>query len=258
VRWAEREGFDLNYVDSIDLHAGRVDPAAYRGMVFFGHDEYWSASMRSVVERAVESGTSLAYLTANNMYWHIRLLPAPGGPADRVMVCYKSAPDPEPDESGPTCMWRDWEVRRPEQELLGVQFNGVVAYPAPLVVRRADHWFWRGSGVVDDQQLEAVVAVEADGFDPEFPSPHGGTHTLLSASPYRVSEGDAPAPADTEGSTRLQNASLWEADSGALVFVAGSLEWPAALGRAGRVDHHVQTATANLLRRISGSDQPAN
>ncbi len=52
IRWAERYGYDLAYADARDLHAGRVDPTRYRGLVFPGHDEYWSAPMRRTVELA--------------------------------------------------------------------------------------------------------------------------------------------------------------------------------------------------------------
>lgn len=52
IRWAERYGYDLAYADARDLHAGRVDPSRYRGLVFPGHDEYWSIPMRRTAERA--------------------------------------------------------------------------------------------------------------------------------------------------------------------------------------------------------------
>src|SRR5690606_17448355 len=37
IRWAERYGYDLAYADARDLHAGRIDPARYRGILFPGH-----------------------------------------------------------------------------------------------------------------------------------------------------------------------------------------------------------------------------
>lgn len=58
IRWAERYGYDIAYADARDLHAGRVDPTRYRGLVFPGHDEYWSSNMRRTVELAREHGTS--------------------------------------------------------------------------------------------------------------------------------------------------------------------------------------------------------
>src|SRR5262249_49795132 len=42
VQWAERNGFDVTYATSVDLHAGRIDPSRYAGLVFSGPDQYWS------------------------------------------------------------------------------------------------------------------------------------------------------------------------------------------------------------------------
>ena len=69
-----------------DLHAGRVDPTRYRGLVFPGHDEYWSAPMRRTVERARNHGTSLVFLSANTMYWQVELAPSPSGVEDRLLT----------------------------------------------------------------------------------------------------------------------------------------------------------------------------
>ncbi|BFO22819.1 hypothetical protein SHKM778_92070 [Streptomyces sp. KM77-8] len=82
IRWAERYGYDLAYANARDLHAGRTDPAGYRGVIFPGHDEYWSAPMRTAVERAREHGTSLVFLSANTLYWQVELAPPrPAAPA---------------------------------------------------------------------------------------------------------------------------------------------------------------------------------
>ncbi len=82
IRWAERYGYDLAYADARDLHAGRVDTSRYRGLVFPGHDEYWSLPMRRAAEGARDSGTSLVFLSANTMYWQVTLAPPP--PANRT------------------------------------------------------------------------------------------------------------------------------------------------------------------------------
>jgi len=244
IQWAEREGYDLTYTTSIDLHAGRVDPSKYAGLIFPGHDEYWSGPMRDVAEAAVAEGTSLAFLTANNVYWHIRTEPSLDGRPDRVVTCYKGKADfdPEPDDRGTTVEWRR---KKPgpddsEQRLLGVQYNGITRPPVPLVVESADHWFWAGTGVVNGDRIDDLVGGEADGMNPEFPLPVDVTQTILSRSPYRLSNGD----------DLVQNTSVYEKPNGAIVFVAGSLDWPAALNRPKRADPRVQVATANVIRMI--------
>ncbi|MBO4210917.1 N,N-dimethylformamidase beta subunit family domain-containing protein, partial [Micromonospora echinofusca] len=76
IQFLERQGYDVTYASTVDLHTGRIDPARYHGIVFVGHDEYWSAAMRQVATKAVEQGTGLAFLTANNVYWQMRMAAA--------------------------------------------------------------------------------------------------------------------------------------------------------------------------------------
>lgn len=123
IRWAERYGYDIAYAETRDLHAGRVDPTRYRGLVFPGHDEYWSVPMRRTVELAREQGTSLVFLSANTMYWQVELGPSPSGVPDRLLTCRKRRGPGRP------ALWR--EIDRPEQQLLGIQYAGRVPEPHP-------------------------------------------------------------------------------------------------------------------------------
>lgn len=240
IRWVEEAGYDVTYATSTDLHSGTVDPAAYTGVVFCGHDEYWSKSMRDAVTSAVAGGTSLAFITANNLYWHVRFEPSADGRDNRVMVCYKTDPDPAADGAGPTRRWRDLGKHSAEQGLLGVQYNGIVARPEPLVVRKAGHWFWAGCDVEDGDRISTIVAGEADGFDPNAPRPADVDHTLLSATPYRT----------RYGGKEIQNTSVYETPQGGIVFVAGTLDWALGLSRDGFRDQRIRTATANLVDRM--------
>jgi hypothetical protein len=242
VRWAETQGYDLTYATSVDLHAGRIDPKHYAGLIFPGHDEYWSRGMRDVAERAVAGGTSLAFLSANNVYWQVRLGQANGGRPHRVMACHKTDADPEQSGRGRTTKWRGIAGSGPdaEQGLLGVQYSGKVDSPQPLVVASASHWFWSGCGVRDGERIPKVVGGEADGFDPEAPRPAANHSAMLSASPFWT----------PQGVREQQNTHVHEAPAGGLVFVAGSVFWPLALHRPGYVDARVQRATANLFTRM--------
>jgi hypothetical protein len=245
IQWAEEAGLPLSYYTSIDLEDGRLDPSAYTGVIFAAHDEYWSRGMRERVTVALHAGTSLAFMAANNMYWNIRFEPSTDGRPNRIVTCYKASDDPVPDRSKATMRWRDSNPgpKQPEQAVLGVQFNGIVKSPTPLVVRAADHWFWAGTGVTNGQQIPKIVAGEADGLDPAYPRPTGVyRHTLLSSSPY-VQRIGGPAP-------QPQNTSVYETNNGAIVFVAGSLNWTKGLWAPGIRDEKIRIATRNLFRRI--------
>ncbi|MET8556396.1 N,N-dimethylformamidase beta subunit family domain-containing protein [Streptomyces sp. NPDC004959] len=236
IRWAERYGYDLAYADARDLHAGHVDPARYRGLVFPGHDEYWSVRMRRTTERAKETGTSLVFLSANTMYWQVELSASPSGVPDRLLTCRKRR------GPGRATLWR--EMDRPEQELMGIQYAGRVPEPAPLVVRHAEHWLWEATGAHEGDELPDLVAGEADRYFPRTQLPPYEDRTLLAHSPYE----------DQGGTVRHQETSLYRAPSGALVFASGTFAWSPALDRPGHVDTRIQRATANLLDRICKRD----
>jgi hypothetical protein len=236
IRWAERYGYDLAYATARDLHAGRVDTSRYRGLIFSGHDEYWSEPMRAAVERARDSGTSLVFLSANTMYWQVSLGALPSGDSDRLLSCRKR------QGPGRTVLWR--EQGRPEQSLLGIQYAGRVPRPHPLVVRNADHWLWEATGAREGEELPDLVAGEADRYYPRTPLPDSLSRVLLAHSPYR----------DETGARRHQETSLYRAPSGAWVFASGTFAWSPALGRPGHDDPRIQKATANLLDRICKRD----
>ncbi|MFI7219445.1 N,N-dimethylformamidase beta subunit family domain-containing protein [Micromonospora maritima] len=237
IRWLERNRYDVSYATSLDLHSGRLDPSRHRGLVFCGHDEYWSAEMRRATEAGLAAGTSLVFLGANSVYWHARVRAGRNGRPDRLVECAKTPPDPGADASGPTVTWRDLD--RPEQALLGVQYNGIVREPQPLVVRAAEHWVWAGTGVADGDRVPGVVDGEADGVNAGVFRPAG---TTLSSSPY---------PAQ-QGGRRLQSTSVYETPGGAVVFASGTLGWTMALDRRGHRDPRIERATANVLDRIVG------
>ncbi|SCL16207.1 N,N-dimethylformamidase beta subunit family domain-containing protein [Micromonospora inyonensis] len=244
VRWAEQRGYDLSYATTEDLHSGRLDPTRHRGVVFCGHDEYWSRPMRVAAERAVAAGTSLAFLAANSVYWHIRLKPSADGRPDRLVTCYKTDPDPEVDAAGPTTQWRTVtpDGSDAEQGLLGIQYNGIVSTPQPLVVASAGHWFWAGTGVADGDRIPGLVGGEADGVVSRHPRP-GGTGVTLGTAGYQT----------RYKQRRIQKTHLYETSQGGVVFAAGTLFWTMALNRAGHRDERVERATANLLDRMARS-----
>ena len=232
IRWAERTGYDLAYADARDVHAGRVDPSLYRGVVFPGHDEYWTEPMRRAVERARDRGTSLVFLCANTMFWQAQLDPLPGGSPDRLLTCRKHR------GPGRSAQWRT--QGEPEQRVLGIQYTGQVPEPHPLVVRNHEHWFWEATDAGDGDELPGLVAGEADRYFPRTNLPDHTERVLLAHSPYR----------DARGARRHQETSLYRAPSGALVFSSGTFAWSPSLDRPGHVDSRVQQATSNLLDRV--------
>jgi hypothetical protein len=243
AQWLESVGFDVAYAGSVDLHERRVHPGRHNALIFSGHDEYWSKRMRDTAESAVDGGTHLAFLAANNIYWNIRFDAAADGRKNRVVTCYKYAPDPHADQAGPTTNWRKIGNRnsQAEQRLLGVQYNGMLADPLPLVISESWHWFWRGTGVTDGDAISGLVAVEADGWNPKIKLSRGAVQTLLSSTPYedRIGRG-----------SRVQNTSIYITPDRTLVFTAGTFHWNLALVDSEYADGRIRRAMSNLFLRM--------
>ncbi len=279
IRWQEREGRAVDSCADVDLelHPEIVD--GRRLLVFAGHHEYWSRPMRATLERALGTGTNVAFLSANEVFWQVRFEASPLGPARRV-VCYKSrVADPitatRPDLT--TCRWREQPVDDPEAVIIGQMYGHTVERVADWVVTGAGHWLYEGTGLRDGDHLRNLVGQEFDTFFPEFAPP--GT-TLLASSPVRVHRwhglagrtgrsidvrrapaSQAAAAIRTQGTRgpAIHNATIYTAESGATVFAAGTFQWSWAIDRFGDrsyrgvqtpVDERVIRMTRNLFDRL--------
>ena len=257
VRWQEREGVDVDYAADLDLE---LDPGILSGrrlVVFAGHHEYWSRPMRTALETAVASGVNVLFLSANEVYWQVRLEPSALGPARRV-TCYKSARlDPlaitQPDLT--TCRWRERPVNDPEAPLVGQMYGHIVRRPGDWVATQTDHWLYEGTGLRDGDRLVNLVGQEYDSYFPELANQ--GT-VILARSPIDavIDAGHRPG---RYVSPAIHNATIYTANSGATVFAAGTFQWSWALdqfgdrsyrGAATPFDERVVRMTQNLFDRL--------
>ena len=242
IWWLERQGYELNYITSADLHRS-IDPfLRCSGFLSIGHDEYWSYEMRANVEAARDGGLCLGFLGANACYWQVRFEPTIYGP-DRMMVCYKDAwllgDDAEvaPASTRRTTTWRDSTLRRPEQNLCGVMFSNWGSQQ-PFVAINTDSWPYTGSHASESDAFQDVMGYEVDRVfqagdtfaERVEGTTFGKTYMIndlepgpdplvLGRSPYQ-GELDSLFPADTVLSTRPY---------GAKVFAAGTVAWGSAL-----------------------------
>ncbi len=256
IRWQEREGRDVGYASDVDLalHPEVLD--GRRLVVFAGHHEYWSRTMRDALEARIAAGTNVAFLSANEIYWQVRLEPGPLGPASRI-VCYKSAvhdPLTATDPSLATCRWREPPVGEPEARLIGQMYGHVVATPADWVVTNRRHWLYEGTGLVDGDRITNLVGQEYDTLFPDLAPP--GT-VVVARGPVKVVSSDSersayPSPA-------IHTATVYSAASGATIVAAGTFQWSWALdaygprsyaGQRTPVDQRVRRMTTNLFDRL--------
>ena len=230
IHWLERQGYDLSYMSSVDLHEDPGQLLQHRVYLSLGHDEYWTKEMRDGVEYARDHGVGLAFLGANAAYWQIRFEPDTAGTPDRTIVCYKVltvdhdlAQDPlyGKDNARVTAQWRDPVLARPENALIGIMYNGYVqrqrGFPW-LVNPEAASPLLDGTGLQPGQPYGCGLVgnewdrVFANGATPEGLQVVGVSYTV-----------NASNQAD------FSNTTYYIAPSGAMVFATGSHYWTASL-----------------------------
>lgn len=225
--WLERNGFDVVYATSIETH---TDPGLLDGRSVFlsgFHDEYWSAAMRSHLERWLARGSHAVFLGANSIYWQVEPVLGDGM---ATMSCDKQ-------RGGPQGTFRS--VGQPEHLLLGSQYEsyrfpyGVAT--ADWVVRTADHWIYEGTGLENGERIPKLVGYEWDRLPGDIAPP--GV-TVLADSPL--------------GDGHRHHACLVEHGPG-VVFNAGTTYWPRLLLGGGHWAAHpaVDRITRNLLIQLT-------
>jgi hypothetical protein len=223
VRWLERESYNVTYIADMDLDSSAALLQGRRLLIVGGHDEYWSTAMRDHATAARDAGVSLAFFSANSVYWHIRLQPSPLG-VNREVVCYKSAQlDPvysaQPLET--TTLWRDPPLNNPESSLLGEMYQGIEKPDAivPLVLAPGAAPFLKDSGLAPGSSLPGLVG---DEFDTVLPADLQ-VHPLQVLAVSRVPCGLLAACLPDK--TAISNATVYRLPNGAGVFDAGTFYW---------------------------------
>jgi hypothetical protein len=264
IRWMEKNGYDVSYSTSLDLHESPQSLLRFKGFLSVGHDEYWSKQMFDNAEAARAAGVNLAFFGGNDVYWQVRFEPSSTGTPDRVMVSYKNSPnnsfdtvDPVADPTLRTVRFQDPPVNRSSQTLLGLSFQGSTERSTKNTafkpVNVASSWIYDGSGYAEGDSTPAVVGYEADRVDCQYPMPNYTSYTLVGKSPFT----------DIDGFTKDSNAALYQAPSRAWVFASGTMSWSWALDRStptpdqgvpnGWVDSRTQNTTKNILDVFSGA-----
>jgi VCBS repeat-containing protein len=248
IQWLEREGYDVTYSASTDVETNPNLMNNHEVFLSNYHDEYWSMTMRENLTAALDAGKDLAFFDSNNIYWQIRYESSTDGDPNRVMVCYKDAAlDPMSLSVTPeltTVRFREAPVNMPENELLGVMyyadFGDDVNYD--YIVQNASHWIYNGTGLQNGDSIPEVVGDEYDNVWDNGLTPDN--LEVLSSSP--VAAGG------------ISNATIYTADSGALVFDGSTNRWALKLNDTGYdeyidADSNMQQMTRNLLNTMIGS-----
>lgn len=268
VRWAEQNGYSLDFAANSDLEFRPELLDSYRLVLSVGHDEYWSSPMRDHLEAFIGKGGNVAFFSGNTCCWQVR-----SEDDGRALTCWKQTANMDPlyrrgDQKLLSTAWSHHLVGRPENELTGVGFlwggyhkshGQFMDGSAAFQVHRPDHWLFEGTQLERGQEFggqDTIVGYECDGCEMEwrqglpFPTHRDGTpenFTILATCPAKWAPDDCywyeKFPKDRVGAAVMGTYTR----KGTVVTV-GSTDW--SHGLAGS-DPVVSRITANVLDRLS-------
>ncbi|MBB5534796.1 DUF4082 domain-containing protein [Rhizobium giardinii] len=265
IRWLEQNGYDVSYISGVDATRSGSLLLNHEAYLSVGHDEYWSAEQRTNVEAARDAGVDLAFWSGNEVYWKVRWETSIDGNGTpyRTMVCYKETwgGTPDPTSTG-TGTWRDPRFadpgQEPENSLTGTMFT-VDSYRLDTITIPYDYSnlrFWRNTDVAELQPgqtfslVQNLLGYEWDSDVENGYRPAGLINMSLSTvsvNTYLRDYGTSIGSADVTHSL-----TMYRAESGALVFGAGTVFWSWGLdsnheGAATPTDPNVQQAMVNMF-----------
>jgi hypothetical protein len=268
VKWAEKEGYVLDYAVNSDLEFHPEILSQYNLVLSVGHDEYWSSPMRDHLEAFIGDGGNVAFFSGNSVCWQVR-----SEDNGRALTSWKQWYNMDPQfqtgEYGElSTLWSHHLINRPENQLTGVGFlyggyhlshgqfmDGSGAYK----VHRPDHWLFAGTGIKQDEEFggkNTIVGYECDGCEmtmvnglPE-PTHRDGTpenFVILATAPARWHPDDCEWYDEWE-KNRLGAAVVGTYTRNGTVVTVGSTDW--AHGLRGD-DPVVERITKNVIDRLS-------
>ena len=238
-------GPDVAYSTDVDLDQRPSQLLSHAEIVFGGHSEYWTRREYDAVAVARNVGVNLAFLGANNLWWHTRLDSGPGSvQPDREIVYRAVAGDPTPSSrSGDlTLLWSQWPEHRDASSMLG-QSHAAIGVHGGYQLLGAPSWLLAGTGLTagtvqaPGSTLPMAVGNEADGYNP------------LGANPRDLTVVAAGVLGGVRGPVTV-SAGYYVARSGAGVFAAGSTDWSCGLWGP-CADQQAPDTTSTALRALT-------
>jgi hypothetical protein len=194
LTWLRQEGEQVDFLADQDVDAATGDELArdYDLIVFPGHEEYVTQHELDAIARYRDLGGNLAFLAANNLFWHVRI----DGPLMSKVG-----------------LWRD--AGRPEGAITGAQYvgsnHGAVQLPYTVTGAAPAPWLFAGTGLENGSTF-GRYGIEIDAAGPASPP---GTIVL------------AQIP-DLLGPGKTAEMTYYETPAGAKVFDAGAINFAAS------------------------------
>jgi Domain of unknown function (DUF4082)/Bacterial Ig-like domain/Bacterial Ig domain len=268
VRWLESNGYDVSYTSGVDTDRRGAELLEHKAFLSVGHDEYWSGQQRANVEAARAAGVHLAFFSGNEIFWKTRWensIDGAGTPY-RTLVTYKEthANDKIDPQDPPTWTgtWRDPRFSppadggRPENALSGTIFtSNCCAINMQVGAADGKMRFWRNTRVATlAANQTTTVGTDVIGYEWDEDADNGSRPAGLVRLSQTTGQAEVLRDYGTNYSsgTATHSMTLYRAPSGALVFGAGTIQWPWALDAnhdrgSAAADVAARQATVNLL-----------
>lgn len=224
--WLDAAGYSFTVLTDSDLHAHPELLRGYRLVVIPSHSEYWSNEMVGALTRHLDSGGSLAYLGGNALYQRVTI-------RDGLMEGYNHRQFHELDGALGGFFYL---LQRPQSRVLGVQYDAIGYNTfAPYIVKAANHWAFKGTGLKAGDQF-GVAMVKGTRY---FASGHE-TDKVNSSSPANLT-----ILATGANDKRGADMTIYEHPGGGIVYAVGSIAYPSTLN----FDKRQQRVLSNIVAR---------
>lgn len=251
ARWLERNGYDVTYFSGVDTDRHGDLLKNHKLFISIGHDEYWSGDQRKNAEAARDAGVNLAFMSGNEVFWHVRYEDSIDGSKTpyRTLVVYKESHTNQneigdlqpgrkidPLKNVWTGHWRDAspfnpEGPKPENALTGTIFTVNANQQDSLIVpaKFGKLRFWRNTEVATLKDGEQVVlgnGILGHEWDEDLDNgfrPAGlirMSETTVDGVPYAQDDGSV-----FDAGSATHALTLYRAPSGALVFGGGTVQY---------------------------------
>jgi hypothetical protein len=239
VRFLERYDYPVSYTTSESVDSDPSQLTGHRGLIDFGHSEYWSQRQENAFARARDTGTSLLFFGSDTLGWRVRYAAAgpassePGRPG-HVIIAYKEHASLDRNRSDPTWPFPDRGAQLADSAFLGcvtprVQQPGPSTYryyawsPAPGL---QPSWLFARTGMGAATRIPGIVGYELDERTPLTPA---GTRLAGSGAAPCTSYTHEPGEPIRGSGEDLAETTIYTARSGAIVFDTGTMGWELGL-----------------------------
>lgn len=124
ARYLGRKGFAADWTSDSSLDEQPTQLAGHATVIIPGHSEYWTKGMYDGLTAEINTGTNLAVLGGNEIYWQARTARTTTGLVS--MTVYRLASlDPTTDPSLTTIRWSDYPLTRDQAGLTGQGWAGI-------------------------------------------------------------------------------------------------------------------------------------